>query len=185
MINKFLNQYFVFLHSGTGGTVSGISKYLKEQNDKILVVLGDPQGSALANKVNNNVIYNNEDAEGFRVKHPFDTITEGVGLNRLTNNFSLALIDKAFKVSDEECIHMANYLLENEGLFLGSSSALNLCAVVKAIRQFGEGKTIVTIFCDSGVRYISKFYNRRYLESKGVKIEPLDYKNMKSLDFIE
>lgn len=62
---------------------------------------------------------------------------------------------------------MAHFLIQKEGLFLGSSSAVNACAVVKAAKEFGKGKVIVTIFCDSGMRYLSKFYNAKYLEGKG------------------
>jgi cysteine synthase len=86
--------------SGTGGTIAGISKYLKERNRKVKIILADPPGSALFNKVNNGVLYTDEDKEGFRLKHSFDTVIEGVGLNRLTANYQLAEIDLAYKVSD-------------------------------------------------------------------------------------
>lgn len=87
--------------------------------------------------MNFGVCYTGEEAEGHRLKHPFDTITEGIGLNRLTANFNVAIIDKAFLVTDEEAIEMSNFLIQKEGLFLGSSSAVNACAVVKAARIYG------------------------------------------------
>jgi len=63
---------------------------------------------------------------------------------------------------------MAHFLIQNEGLLLGPSSALNCCAIVKAVREFGPKKTFVTIFCDSGNRYLSKFYNQDYIKSWGI-----------------
>ena len=150
--------------SGTGGTLAGVSRFLKVKKPSVKIVLADPSGSSLRNKVNFGVCYTGEEAEGHRLKHPFDTITEGIGLNRLTANFNEAKIDKAYLVTDEEAIEMAHFLIQREGLFLGSSSAVNACAVVKAAREFGKGKTIVTIFCDSGLRYLSKFYKKEYLE---------------------
>jgi cysteine synthase A len=76
---------------------------------------------------------------------------------------------KAYKITDNEVIHMAYFLIENEGLLLGPSSALNCCAIVKAVRELGNKKRIVTIFCDSGNRYLSKFYNQSFLEKWGIK----------------
>lgn len=129
------------------------------------IVLADPPGSSLRNKINFGVLYTHEEAEGHRVRHPFDTITEGIGLNRLTRNFESAKIDRAFKVNDEESLAMAKFLIEREGVFVGSSSALNAVACVKAAKTFGEGQVIVTIFCDSGTRYMSKFYNKQWLQN--------------------
>lgn len=79
----------------------------------------DPPGSSLFLKVTRGVLYTREEAEGKRLRNPFDTITEGIGLNRLTANFSEARVDGAFRGSDREAVEMAAYLLRNEGLFLG------------------------------------------------------------------
>ncbi|EAR96363.1 pyridoxal-phosphate-dependent protein (macronuclear) [Tetrahymena thermophila SB210] len=170
--------------SGTGGTIAGVSRYIKSKKPQVKVILADPQGSSLRNKVNYGICYTGEEAEGHRLKHPFDTITEGIGLNRQTDNFNEAQIDKAFLVTDEEALEMAHFLIQNEGLFLGSSSAVNACAAVKSARLYGKGKTIVTIFCDSGMRYLSKFYNPQYLESKGRQYTPKDYSKEFNLDFV-
>ena len=173
---------------GTGGSIAGISKYLKEKDPKIKIVLGDPKGSSLANRINYGVLYTNEEAEGHRLKHPFDTLVEGVGLNRLTKNFSLSTIDKAFYVSDVEAIHMCRFLAEQEGLFVGSSSGLNCAATVKAIRHYNlKGARILTVLCDSGSRYLTKFYDPNFFLSTGLdlKYEKLDYKNLKNLDFVK
>jgi cysteine synthase A len=87
--------------AGTGGSIAGVSKYFKGKNPKIDVVLSDPEGSGLFNKIKYGVLYTNQEKEGFRLKNPFDTVIEGIGLNRPTSNFNAALIDKAYKVKDE------------------------------------------------------------------------------------
>lgn len=120
-------------------------------------------------KVTRGVLYAKEEAEGKRLRNPFDTITEGVGLNRQTANFALAEIDGAFHCSDREAVEMAAYLLHNDGLFLGSSSAVNCVGAVKAALKLGPGSTIVTILCDGGQRHLSKFHSPQYLDSVGLR----------------
>jgi cysteine synthase A len=104
-----------------------------------------------------------------------DTVVEGIGINRLTHNIELALqvVDDAFRISDAEAVAMARYLVKNDGLFLGSSSACNLMACVKLVKQMGwsEDKTIVTILCDSGTRHYSKFWNDDYLRNANIPID--------------
>ncbi|CAG8513088.1 4018_t:CDS:2, partial [Dentiscutata erythropus] len=140
--------------AGTGGTISGISRYLKPLIPSLKVFLVDPPGSGLYNKIKYNIMYSPYEAEGTRRRHQADTIVEGVGLNRMTENFSTAyrLIDDAIRVSDEEAVAMARYLVQEEGLFVGSSSAINCVGCVRVARQLGPGKRIVTILCDSGQR---------------------------------
>ena len=92
------------------------------------------------------------------MKNPFDTVIEGVGLNRETSNFRRAIIDDAFKVTDEEILHMAYYLIENEGLFVGGSTAMNLVAAVKQGRNHPK-TNIVTVIHDSGIRYLKKLFS--------------------------
>lgn len=154
--------------AGTGGTIAGISCFLKRQRPDAQVFLIDPPGSSLYNKVTRGVLFTREEAEGRRLKHPYDTITEGIGLNRLTQNFSRARIDGAFKGSDAEAVEMAQYLLCNDGLFVGSSAAMNCVGAVKAARQLGPGHTIVTVLCDGGHRHLSKFHSPRFLEEWGL-----------------
>ena len=108
---------------------------------------------------------------------------EGVGLNRPTANFISAQIDDAFKVSDIEALHMAHYLLENEGLFVGGSSAMNLAAVVKQARK-RKGQNIVTVICDSGVRSMRKFWNQEYLDGKNVGFRPRSKYYPNDLSFV-
>ena len=179
----------VFIASaGTGGTIAGVSARLKLElgKSRIKCILADPQGSALASRINHGTLFNPRDREGHRVRHPFDTVTEGVGLNRLTDNFQLGVsfIDKGFEVSDLEAVKMSRYLLRTEGLFLGSSSALNCAAIVKAFKAglVKTGDVVVTILCDSGTRHVSKFWSDSYLEPLGLCIRQEDC--LSPLDFI-
>ncbi|XP_048335047.2 cysteine synthase 2 isoform X2 [Ziziphus jujuba] len=154
--------------AGTGGTVAGVSKYLQEMNPKIRSFLVDPPGSGLFNKVTRGVMYTKEEAEGRRLKNPFDTVTEGIGINRLTQNFLMAKLDGAFRGTDIEAVEMSRFLLKNDGLFLGSSSAMNCVGAVRVAQSIGPGHTIVTILCDSGMRHLSKFYSDEYLSQFGL-----------------
>lgn len=146
--------------SGTGGTIAGVSRYLKEQNKDVKVILADPQGSGLANRINYGVLYDSVEKEGTRRRHQVDTLIEGVGLNRITWNFQQAekFVDYAERVTDEEALLMAKYLSVNEGLFWGPSAAINCVAAVKAALRYGPGQNIVVIACDSGARHLLKFW---------------------------
>ncbi|OMO83730.1 Tryptophan synthase beta subunit-like PLP-dependent enzymes superfamily [Corchorus capsularis] len=154
--------------AGTGGTVAGVSKFLQEKNPNIKCFLIDPPGSGLFNKVTRGVMYTKEEAEGRRLKNPFDTITEGIGINRVTKNFMLANLDGAFRGTDKEAVEMSRFLLRNDGLFLGSSSAMNCVGAFRVAKTLGPGHTIVTILCDSGMRHLSKFYDATYLFKYGL-----------------
>lgn len=154
--------------AGTGGTVAGVSRFLQEKNPSIKCFLIDPPGSSLFNKVTRGVMYTKEEAEGRRLKNPFDTITEGIGINRLTQNFMMAKLDGAFRGTDREAVEMSRFLVKNDGLFLGSSSAMNCVGAVRVAQSLGPGHTIVTILCDSGMRHLSKFYDVHYLSQQGL-----------------
>ncbi|KAM3743987.1 hypothetical protein ACB098_06G017700 [Castanea mollissima] len=154
--------------AGTGGTVAGVSRFLQEKNPNIKCFLIDPPGSGLFNKVTRGVMYTREEAEGQRLKNPFDTITEGIGINRLTQNFMMAKLDGAVRGTDLEAVEMSRFLLKNDGLFLGSSSAMNCVGAVRVAQSIGPGHTIVTILCDSGMRHLSKFCNAEYLSQHGL-----------------
>ncbi|KAL8215698.1 hypothetical protein R6Q57_022535 [Mikania cordata] len=165
--------------AGTGGTVAGVSRFLKEKDPGIKCFLVDPPGSGLFNKVTRGVMYTKEEAEGKRLKNPFDTITEGIGINRLTENFKMAQLDGAFKGTDLEAVEMSRFLLKNDGLFIGSSSAMNCVGAVRLARLLGPGHTIVTILCDSGMRHLSKFCNPEYLSHHGLT------PSAKALEFLD
>ncbi|CAG8571683.1 7430_t:CDS:2 [Paraglomus occultum] len=103
--------------TGTGGTIAGLSRYLKPLIPNLKVFLVDPPGSGLFHKIKHNIMYSPYEAEGTRRRHQVDTIVEGVGLNRITANFEIAhgWIDDAILVSDEEAVAMARYLVREEG----------------------------------------------------------------------
>eukprot|EP00850_Spirogloea_muscicola_P008767 SM000047S16906 [mRNA] locus=s47:658701:661877:- [translate_table: standard] len=168
--------------AGTGGTLAGVSCFLKDRDPAIKCYLVDPPGSGLYNRVTRGVMYTREEAEGRRMRNPFDTVIEGVGLNRLTSNFAAARLDGAFQGTDQETLDMARYLLAKDGLFLGSSSALNCVGAVRVAQLLGPGSTIVTILCDSGTRHLSKFYNDKYLADQGLAVmsQGLDFLDSKS-----
>ncbi|OBA21797.1 pyridoxal phosphate-dependent enzyme, beta subunit [Metschnikowia bicuspidata var. bicuspidata NRRL YB-4993] len=152
-------DYFV-TGSGTGGTIAGVSKYLKQQSSKVQVVLADPQGSGLANRINYGVMYDSVEKEGGRRRHQVDTMVEGIGLNRLTWNFQQGEnnIDEAIRVTDDQAVKMAKFLCVNDGLFWGLSAAVNCVAAVQLALKQGPGKKIVVIACDSGDRHLLKFW---------------------------
>jgi cysteine synthase A len=151
--------------AGTGGTISGVACYLKQQMGlhDLKVILADPMGSGLYNKVKYGVMYAPQEKEGTRRRQQVDTIVEGIGINRITINFEqgMDMIDDAVKVTDTQAARMARWLVEKDGIFIGSSSAVNcVAAVVTALNLRKEGKTgrVVTILCDSGTRHLSKFW---------------------------
>ncbi|RDI80092.1 hypothetical protein Vi05172_g9859 [Venturia inaequalis] len=148
------------LGSGTGGTITGLSLYLKPLLPHLHICLADPQGSGLYNKIHHNVLFSATEREGTRRRHQTDTLVEGIGCNRLTQNFSAGMhcVDDAVRVSDAEALGMARWLVERDGIFVGSSSAVNCVAAVRTARKLGPGKRVVTILCDSGTRHLSKFW---------------------------
>ena len=158
----------VVMSSGTGGTIGGVTAYLKEQNPQISTYLIDPTGSGLYSYMTTGEFK----AEG-------SSITEGIGINRATANFNRARLDGAFQGTDQQVIEMAQYLLKHDGLFIGSSAALNVVGAVKLARKLGKGHTIATILCDGGGRYQSRMYNPEWLAEKG--LTPV----AKGLEFID
>ncbi|KAK6074747.1 Cysteine synthase 2 [Seiridium cupressi] len=145
--------------AGTGGTISGVAKYLKEEAklSDLKIVLADPQGSGLYNKIKYGVMYSPTEREGTRRRQQVDTIVEGIGINRITNNFNAGRdhITDAVKVSDEQACKMARWLVEHDGIFAGSSSAVNCVAAVVAAMRLPEESRVVTVLCDSGARHLT------------------------------
>ncbi|PVU87485.1 hypothetical protein BB561_006306 [Smittium simulii] len=182
--------------SGTGGTIAGLTYYLKPKIPNLKVFLADPPGSGLANKINHNILFSETEKEGTRRRHQTDTIVEGVGLNRLTFNFKLIThtpdiefirslgveisseqdlkklkLDGAYTISDQNSIWMSRWLMKNDGLFIGSTSAMNCVAAVKIAQQLGPGCKILTILCDSGQRHLTKFWNDEHLKQMGFNVD--------------
>ncbi|KAF9337626.1 hypothetical protein BG006_003799 [Podila minutissima] len=172
----------IVMGAGTGGTLAGVAKYLKALLPDLRTYLVDPQGSGLFNKVKYNIMYSPTEKEGKRKRHQVDTVVEGVGINRLTRNFSMSegFIDDAIRVTDQEAVDMARYLVNKEGLFIGSSSAVNCVGAVRIARELGPGHTIVTLLCDSGHRHLTKFWNDEYLVNQGLEVKAV----VDNLDFI-
>ncbi|EGD96117.1 cysteine synthase [Trichophyton tonsurans CBS 112818] len=146
--------------AGTGGTISGVARYLKPRVSNMIVVLADPQGSGLYNRVRYGVMFDTKEREGTRRRQQVDSIVEGIGINRVTANFEAGreLVDDAVRVTDAQAIAMARWLVEKDGIFIGSSSAVNCFAAVKTALKLGPGHKVVTILCDSGTRHLSKFW---------------------------
>jgi cysteine synthase A len=113
--------------AGTGGTITGVARYLKPRLPNVKILLSDPQGSGLYNRIKYGVMFDTMEKEGTRRRSQIDTIVEGIGINRVTANFEAGreLINDAIKVGDEQAIAMARWLVEKDGIFVGSSSAVN------------------------------------------------------------
>lgn len=148
---------------GTGGTLSGVSRYLKEQNPKLRVVLVDPMGSGLYCYVRDG-----------KVEGAGSSVTEGIGIMRLTENFKRARVDEAMRVTDQQMIETLYHLAREDALVVGTSAALNVRAAYEVAKaQPGAGLTIVTFLCDHGSRYFSKVFNPDFLSAKGLSVQPL------------
>ena len=145
--------------AGTGGTIAGVGLGLKAKNEAITIALTDPHGAALYNYF----------AHG-ELKAEGNSVAEGIGQGRITANLEGAPIDTQFRISDEEGLIWVGRLLQEEGLCLGLSSGINVAGAIALGRQLGPGKTIVTILCDTGFRYLSSLYNREWLQSKGLPL---------------
>ena len=143
--------------SGTGGTIAGVSSFLKEKNKDIKIYLSDPTGSSLYNYLENG-----------ELKSEGNSITEGIGSSRITANFAKATIDGAFSISDHESLPVLFDLIEKEGLSLGTSCGVNIAGAIRLGKLLGPGKTIVTILCDKSDKYNSKLFNKSFLQEKGL-----------------
>ena len=99
-----------------------------------------------------------------------DSITEGIGTARITQNFDKALVDEAFQTDDVEALSIIFDLIEKQNIVLGGSSGINIAGAIKLAKKIGPGKTIVTILCDNGNRYASKIFNKEFLKSKNLPI---------------
>ncbi|MBI1250242.1 MAG: cysteine synthase A [Alphaproteobacteria bacterium] len=145
---------------GSGGTLGGVSLALKERGP-VTIGIADPGGAALFNWYAHGALK----AEG-------TSITEGIGQGRVTANLEGVAVDRAYRVTDEEWLPVLYRLIQEEGLCLGGSSALNIVGAMKLARDLGPGKTIVTILCDYGNRYMSRLFNPEFLRSKGLPTPP-------------
>ena len=145
---------------GTGGTLAGTSRALKERNKDIVIACADPHGFAMYELFKH----------GQAKSTPGDSITEGIGLGRVTPVIATAKVDDAFLISDEEAVTVIYELLQHEGLCLGGSTGINVAGAIRLAKQLGPGHTIVTILCDSGNRYQSKLFNPEFMRSKNLPV---------------
>lgn len=146
---------------GTGGTLSGVSLFLKSKNPSIQSVLIDPDGSVLLDYFSSG-----------EMKSSGSSISEGIGQGRLCDNLTRDEFrpDLCLRVSDAEAMPVAYDLLQREALAVGTSSAVNVAGAIKLARQLGPGKTIVTILADHGTRYQSKMFNESWLRDKSLPV---------------
>ena len=144
---------------GTGGTLSGISQFLKSKNKNISIGLADPYGASMYHYFKNGKLK----AEG-------SSITEGIGQGRITKNVEGSQIDYPYLVDDSEALKIIYDLIENEGLFLGLSSGINIAGAKMLAKELKKGSTIITILCDLADRYKGKIFNSDYLEENKLPV---------------
>ena len=144
---------------GSGGTLAGVGRFLKEKNANIKIGLADPEGSALFNHYRHG-----------ELKSEGNSISEGIGQGRITANLAEAAVDMAYQLPDRDALPLIFDLMKHEGLYLGGSTAINVAGALAMAREMGPGHTIVTILCDSGQRYQSKVWNPEFLRSKDLPV---------------
>ncbi len=142
---------------GTGGTLAGVSSFLKEKNPKIRIAVADPLGAAMYSWFKRGELQ----SQG-------SSVTEGIGQGRVTKNIEGAPVDDAYQIPDTEALPLIFDLAKKEGLVLGGSSGINVAGAIRLARDLGSGHTVVTILADSGTRYQSKLFNPAFLKSKGL-----------------
>lgn len=146
--------------TGTGGTLAGVSRYLKERRPAIKIVLADPHGSGLYSYVKTG-----------EIKVEGNSITEGIGSSRVTANLEGTAIDDAVRIDDQTCVTMVYRLLREEGLYVGGSTGINVAAAERLAREMGPGHTIVTLLCDRGSLYFARLFNRAWLAERGLSTD--------------
>ena len=144
---------------GTGGTLAGVARALRERNADVVIGLADPPGAALYSYYTTGELK----AEG-------TSITEGIGQGRVTANLEGLRVDRPYLIEDAESVAVVFDLLKHEGLCLGASSGVNVAGAMRLARDLGPGHTIVTILCDVGTRYTSKLFNPEFLRAKDLPV---------------
>ncbi len=144
---------------GTGGTLSGVSKGLKALKSDVKIALVDPFGSAMHSYYS-----------AGQLKSEGNSISEGIGQSRITNNLVGLEVNDSFRVSDYEALTLIYDLLYKEGISVGISAGINMAGALKLARTLEKGSTVVTILCDHGMRYQSKLFNYNFLKEQQLPI---------------
>jgi cysteine synthase A len=144
---------------GTGGTLAGVSRYLKEKKSSVRIAAADPVGAAMYSWFKRG-----------ELKSEGSSITEGIGQGRVTKNVGMAVVDDAYQIPDAEALPLIFEMAKREGLILGGSSGINLAGAIRLARDLGPSHTVVTILADSGTRYQSKLFNPAFLKQKGLPV---------------
>lgn len=143
---------------GTGGTVSGAGRYLKEKNPRVRVIAGDPAGSIYMEYSRTH-----QKGEG----HPYKV--EGIGGDKIPTSLHFDVVDEWIEVSDKDAILMARRLAKEEGLFVGGSTGVNVIAALDVAKRVNDPKSmVVTVLCDTGERYLSKVFNDEWLKENQI-----------------
>lgn len=143
---------------GTGGTLAGVSTYLRPKKPDIVIGCADPRGAAMYSLF----------ATGEAKASEGGSISEGIGLGRSTAIVGDIKVEHPMIIPDEEALPLLFDLAEHEGLLLGGSAGINVAGAIRLAKEMGPGHTIVTILCDHGMRYQSKLYNPDFLKEKGL-----------------
>jgi cysteine synthase len=161
---------------GTGGTLAGVSTYLRGRKNDVMIGCADPRGAAMYHLFKDGKA---EATEG-------GSITEGIGLGRVTPVIEDIHVDTAYLIEDAEAVPILYDLVEHEGLVLGGSSGINIAGAIRLAREIGPGHTIVTVLCDYGTRYQSKLFNPAFLREKGLPVPGfMERKSDIAIPFVE
>ena len=145
---------------GTGGTLAGTSTFLREKNKNLVIGVADPKGAAMYDWF----------ARGDAKASAGGSITEGIGLGRVTPIIEDIKVEKPYLIPDEEAVPIIFDLLEHEGLCMGGSTGINVAGAIRLAKDLGPGHTVVTILADYGSRYQSKLFNPAFLREKGLPV---------------
>lgn len=140
---------------GTGGTISGTARYLKEKNPSIKVIAADPIGSCIKTF-----------KETGRLVEALPYMVEGVGQERIPLNLDLNLVDDVMNISDKESFSIARRLAREEGIFCGGSSGMNVASALRVAKLLPKDAVVVAIICDTGERYLTKHHSDEWLQEK-------------------
>jgi cysteine synthase A len=146
---------------GSGGTLAGVAMALRERKGDIAIGLADPHGAALYEWYANG-----------RLKSEGTSISEGIGQGRITANLEGLMVDRAYRIADDDMLESIYDLALHEGMVMGGSTGINIVGAMRMARDLGPGHTIVTILCDQGARYQSKIFNPAFLEERGLPTPP-------------